>query len=304
MADKNSTGKIQLLRPLLFKHQLINNGEDRLLNDDKINEFFIHSFKDDSVDLKLPLPPHKKTVNDFVFIRKGEMERTFSLEKFHLKRGDFLLIPKNSITTTTYVSADLEGYYCHFSDEFLAGNSHLKRWYTQAASQNFLHLSADQIEILETLLARISFLYKNRDHQPLQYSLIQYYLSTFIAEISLLKKDKISSETSHHPILADFRKILHQNYRTKKSVKDFADLLHISPNHLNKILKTETGKSASTIINETYMLEAKAMLTQTSLDVSEIADELGFEDRSYFSRFFKKHAQISPVDYRKMIDLS
>lgn len=160
MADKNSKAKIQLLRPILFKNELIKNREDRLLDDDKIDEFFIHSFKDDSVHLKLPLPPHKKTVNDFVFIRSGEMERTFSLETFNLKSGDFLLIPKNSITSTTSISDDLEGYYCHFSDDFLAGNLHLKRWYTQAASQNFLHLSPDQIEILEALLARIRFLYK------------------------------------------------------------------------------------------------------------------------------------------------
>lgn len=81
------------------------------MNDDSITQFFIHSFKEDAVNLKLPLPPHKKTVNDFVFITNGSMTRNLGIESFELKKNDFLFTPKNSITTTEFVSADLEGFF-------------------------------------------------------------------------------------------------------------------------------------------------------------------------------------------------
>lgn len=304
MPFKNSKAKIQTLRPILFKGQLIKNAKDGLLNDDKIDTFFIHSFKEDTVDLKLPLPPHKKTVNDFVFIKKGEMERTISLESFHLKAGDFLLTPKNSITTTKTVSSDLEGYYCHFSDDFLIRNGYLKTWHTQTISQNLLHLTHQHTKNLETLLTRILLLYKDRNKEPSKYPLIHYYLSTFIAEVSILLQNQASPKITPHPILIGFNEMVQQYFRVFRNIHEYATLLHISPNHLNKIIKKETGRTASEIITATCILEAKALLLQTSLDVGEIATELGFEDISYFSRFFKKQTEITPSEYRKMIDWS
>jgi AraC family transcriptional activator of pobA len=81
-------------------------------------------------------------------------------------------------------------------------------------------------------------------------------------------------------------------------------LLNVTPNHLNKSVKSSTGKSATKWIEETILLEAKYLLFQTTLSVSEIAMQVGHEDHSYFSRFFKKHEGLTPVQYRKMIDKS
>ena len=304
MSLQSRKSKIQTFKPLIFKDQLIENAQDNLLSDDKINEFFIHSFKEDSVNLKLPLPPHKKTVNDFVLIQKGEMKRTIGLEAFQLGAKDFLLTPKNSITTTKSASDDLEGYYCHFTDEFLGGNPYLRMWHTQSLSRNYLHLSPVQVENLEALLIRILFLYRNRENTSSNYQLIHYYLSTFIAEVSILVQNEAISGSVISSMVSDFGDLVNQNFRKFRSVQKYAALLHVTPNHLNKIVKKETGKNASGIIQETCILEAKALLLQTTLNVEEIAIELGFEDVSYFSRFFKNHSGTSPTFYREMIDLS
>lgn len=79
-------------------------------------------------------------------------------------------------------------------------------------------------------------------------------------------------------------------------------MLHITPNHLNKTINKQLGKSAQSVYNEILLQEAKVLLLQTSQDISEIAFSLGFNDLSYFGKFFKKHTHQTPLEYLKMIE--
>lgn len=92
--------------------------------------------------------------------------------------------------------------------------------------------------------------------------------------------------------------------RNKHLVSEYAELLHVSPNHLNKVVRDVTNQSPSKWIDETLVLEAKVLLFQSKLSISEIATELGLLDASYFSRLFKKYVGVSPLEFRKRIDLS
>jgi AraC family transcriptional regulator, transcriptional activator of pobA len=81
-------------------------------------------------------------------------------------------------------------------------------------------------------------------------------------------------------------------------------MLNITPNHLNKLVKTITGKSPTKWIDDTLVLEAKVLLYQTSLTINEVASEIGIYDQSYFSRLFKKYEGITPLEFRKKIEKS
>ncbi|WP_052324411.1 helix-turn-helix domain-containing protein [Haliscomenobacter hydrossis] len=74
--------------------------------------------------------------------------------------------------------------------------------------------------------------------------------------------------------------------------------MSLSPYQLNEITKSSVGKTASELINEHIVLEAKKYLLATSNQVKDIADLLGYEDFSYFIRFFKKHTGHSPEAFR------
>lgn len=93
--------------------------------------------------------------------------------------------------------------------------------------------------------------------------------------------------------------LLESNIITMKNVSQYADLLRLSSYQLNSITKASVGKTVSDLINEQILLEAKRNLLATSNQIKEIADYLGFEDRSYFIRFFKKHTGLSPDLFRK-----
>lgn len=83
-----------------------------------------------------------------------------------------------------------------------------------------------------------------------------------------------------------------------KTPVDFAKVLGIHTNHLNKVLKETTGRNTTEIINGRIAEEAKILLKQTQWNVSEIAFALGFDEVAHFSNFFKKHTTLSPLKYR------
>jgi AraC family transcriptional regulator, transcriptional activator of pobA len=83
-----------------------------------------------------------------------------------------------------------------------------------------------------------------------------------------------------------------------KAPLDFANVLGIHINHLNKVLKETTGRNTTEIINGRIAEEGKILLKQTQWNVSEIAYSLGFDEVAYFSNFFKKHTSLSPLKYR------
>jgi AraC family transcriptional activator of pobA len=100
-------------------------------------------------------------------------------------------------------------------------------------------------------------------------------------------------------ITKQFRSLLLQSFRVMKSPSLYAESLNISPSYLNEVVKKTTGFSASYWINQEIVLEAKRVLFHTDCSVKEVAEQLGYEDYSYFTRVFTKIAGMSPIAFRQ-----
>ena len=96
-----------------------------------------------------------------------------------------------------------------------------------------------------------------------------------------------------------FKKLLHKEFKTIKSPKDYAAKLNISAAYLNQIVKKNTGMSLTYWIQQEIILEAKRLLFFTDFTVKEIAFNLGYEDPAYFSRLFLKSTGFNPISFRK-----
>ena len=84
-------------------------------------------------------------------------------------------------------------------------------------------------------------------------------------------------------------------------VKDYAELLCVTPNYLNEVIKLSINSSAKDFIQDRIILEAKRMAIFTGKSGKEIGFELGFEDPSHFSKFFKTNAGLSLQDFKESI---
>lgn len=94
--------------------------------------------------------------------------------------------------------------------------------------------------------------------------------------------------------------LIEANFRTLKQPRDYADLMNVTPKHLNDICKRGLNKTISELIQERLLLEIKRLLTYSSTTtIKELADTLGFHDKSYLMRFFKKHTGLTIDQFRE-----
>lgn len=163
-----------------------------------------------------------------------------------------------------------------------------------AAKEKFLHL-IEQMKA-EILLPGLA-----------QTELLISYLKIFLINASRLKAEQHAevkeavSDKKEPFVLQSLKEAIENNYREKHTASDYAVLLNITPRALAKITKTHLNKTLTDLIAERIVIEAKRELYLTNKPVKQIAYELGYEDEYYFSRFFKKNADVSPQIYRDTV---
>lgn len=92
--------------------------------------------------------------------------------------------------------------------------------------------------------------------------------------------------------------MLEAHIHTHKKASQYAAMLHLSLYQLNAVSRSALGKTVSELINEQIVLEAKRQLLATTAQIGQIAERLGYEDVSYFIRFFKKQTGLTPEVFR------
>ncbi|WP_431209430.1 helix-turn-helix domain-containing protein [Puia sp. P3] len=100
-------------------------------------------------------------------------------------------------------------------------------------------------------------------------------------------------------LVSRYLRLVGVHYLKKRNVSEYAGLLGVSANHLNRMVKEVTGRTASECIREMLVQEAKSLLRYTDSSVSEIAYQMDFSDPASFNRFFRAAADATPLIWRK-----
>ncbi|HKG69392.1 MAG TPA: helix-turn-helix domain-containing protein [Segetibacter sp.] len=268
------------------------------------NVFHINRIEDYVEHLKFPLPPHRKTVYDFIFLAQGESVRSKGLDKYEIKANTFFFLPPFQITTHQSMSPDSKGFYCHFDAEIMTKN------YIQPGFLNtfpFLHFIGNPtVKIEEQAIDNVLYMLQRlevefKKTQP-NFLFVTAYLLALLSEINLFAAStEKGKENAASRLTQQYKDALTKYVYEKQSVSEYADLLAVTPEHLNKCIKSVTGKSAHDLLSDIMLLEAKTLLRQTQLTISEIAFKVGKEDQSDFTRFFKSKSSLTPTQYRQMI---
>ena len=98
-----------------------------------------------------------------------------------------------------------------------------------------------------------------------------------------------------------FVNLLHENYRTERSVEFYANLMSLTPKHLSRVVRIYSGKSAHQWIDEFVVLEIKNLLKYSDLSIQQISYELNFPNPSFMGQYFKRITGKTPGEYRREI---
>lgn len=269
--------------------------------------FFILNVQDLIKLSKLPVPPTRASTHTIIFLTSGAASMNVGFQKVEIHKNECLIVPAGKVFGYDKYEVN-KGFLCTFDNDFLLGkigsNDLLKEF-------EFLNIWANPIIKLEPQSAK----YLRQTFQRVfeEYSanglkntsIIQSHFIAALCDLQSIYKPPFNSKSKTAIALTNkFKELLHKHIKKKHLVTDYASLLNVSPNHLNKSIKEVTQKTTTKWIDETLVLEAKVLLFQTNNSVYEISSELGIHDQSYFSRLFKKYEGVTPIEYRKMIGKS
>lgn len=199
------------------------------------------------------------------------------------------------------LKADSTGYIVEFNTEFYHPKDKVStQRLRKASNKNYCKLEINRFEKLHGILTYIFQEYNGKE-EGFQ-DVIKANLDIFFIEFVRQSPHPNGPSTNVNPYtqerLEEFLALLEMHITNCKQVSQYTDLMNLSSYQLNEITKATLGKTASELINEHIILEAKRNLLATPNQIKDIADQLGYEDVSYFIRFFRKQTGYSPEAFR------
>lgn len=242
-----------------------------------------------------------------VICTEGIAQFDYDGQQIRLHKDDLFLYMAHSVVTNFMSSSDFNCRQIWFSrgelwsiskygEVSLSDLPYLKR-------HPIMHLTDDDVKLLDDyfqLLCR-----RMRDPSPVLYSnIVRSLVSTMMLEIlSMMRRQEPENTVTtgvHRQRLAnEFMRLVEQSDGRIRKVDDFANQLNITPKYLSTLLKETMNRRPSEMIHFYTLKAIEHRLRYTDMTMQEIANDLNFANASFFGKYFKEHAGMTPLDFRK-----
>ncbi|KOY84416.1 hypothetical protein AD998_20650 [bacterium 336/3] len=245
---------------------------------------------------------HRTDFYGLTFIESGEGKICINNNCYEFENNMLIATSPGQIITLD-VDNISNGYTIFFMSEFL--NIH----YPETIEKNFpfFKLNAEGLPEIKKISNHIKILFRiiniEYSKKETEYmNIIRSYLLVLLnlANRHYLKRTNTLTQLSKKQELTmELENLVIKFMPERKSIAYLAKKLSISSKHLNEIIKVATGKTPSAFITSIFMLEAKKLLMHTNFSITEVAYQLNYSDASYFNKVFKKHFNMTPLDFKK-----
>ncbi len=242
--------------------------------------------------------------HDFYFIlalRKGSGVHEIDFISYEISDNSIFFLRPGQVHRLR-LNAGSEGYLMEFAKDFqLSSGGNSNPLLRKAANKNCCQLAEGESTRLSEILHSVFEEYtdKRDGYQEIIKASIQIFLIELLRQRQ--NKENVPTATNRYSQerLEEFIGLLETHINSQKLVSEYADRMSLSPFQLNSITKNLLGKTAAELIDDYILLESKRYLLATSNQVNQIAHHLGYEDVSYFIRFFKKQTGQTPESFRQ-----
>jgi len=249
---------------------------------------------------------HRHTFYHLVLFTEGAGSHAIDFENFAVKPYQVYFMIPGQVHSWSF-DGFTDGYIINFSasffQSFLLNPSYADSFsfFRGNNKSAVIDLPQQLHEHVRTLFEEIIGEYEGRGTRwadMLRVSILKFFI--LVGRLNNAGDDTGPASYSQ-TLLGNFQKLINEHFTRLKLPKDYAELLYITPNHLNAVCKDLLGLSAGEVIRNRIVLEAKRLLTNPKLTIAEIAFELNFNDNSYFTKFFKKFEGKTPEEFRKNV---
>jgi len=228
---------------------------------------------------------------------KGEPISYVNQYKYDVKEKSLQLLVPGVLYSFEDIKDDKESLIIFFEHDFLSSeNLELLEFFQKEFEPNTL-TQETYMEVLSIFkLLNQEYKHKKTDYQ-------EYSKLLLLQIIYLLKREKStrivkSVLTRSQQITNHYLALIEEDFQTKKTVQEYANILDITSKHLSETIRETLNESALFLIHKRIIKEIQYQLCYTTLSIKEISSTLYFSNSSDFGRFFKRHKKLSPRDYR------
>jgi AraC family transcriptional regulator, transcriptional activator of pobA len=252
------------------------------------------------------LLPHKHNFYMSLLFTAGSGTHIVEFVRYKIEPGVVFMLGPGKVHTYE-LSDDIDGIIFFHSKEFFDLNFTFEKvdqypFFSSVRNSPLIVLPKPSTEKIEGLFNDIVGEYEGRNFMRLKIICSYIHLLYIALTRAYLPEKLMDSQNLRYlskvQLLED---LIDKNFRTIKSVRSFAKLMFVSEKHLNRMVKTSLNKTTSDLISERIILEAKRELAFSKKNVSEIIDDLGYDDSAYFFRFFKKKTSYTPSEFLNQV---
>lgn len=247
--------------------------------------------------------PVKFSAFTSIFITKGNCKAEINLIQREIKAPAIVNIHAGQIVLPSEISEDFQASFMVYSKKMvdsIASTIKDLSVFSMTGIHSVLPLEEKDVALFEKFHADINEII-NDSTNKYRFESILFTTSAFFYAHAINYFERlllVRRESTKNRITDLFLRLVHQYYRKERFLDFYAAQLDITPKHLSRTVKAQTGISAVEWINRHIILEAKVMLRSSNLNIQQISDELHFPSQSFFGKYFKKATGVSPKEYR------
>jgi AraC-like DNA-binding protein len=267
--------------------------------------------------VKDAIAPHRLDFYGVMLVTKGGGVYSLGTHEYYVQENSLCFISPQMISAwQAEMQVDNMGYLCMFSESFFSVSHNQSVFlqelpFFQLDGSPVIHLDTAQAEQFQSIFKLLASEFKNANDysHPVYRGLLQALLNKALSWYTT--SECIQTPVAHHSMrlvkafralyMQDFERIGKGQGLQLRKISEYAEELGVSQNHLNDTIKDVTGHSAGQLIKQQLANQATMCLMHADKSISEIAYALGFEDPSYFARFYKNQTGQSPTEYRQVV---
>ncbi|MFI2744546.1 AraC family transcriptional regulator [Zhouia sp. PK063] len=261
------------------------------------------------------ISPGRRDFYKVFHISSGTGILTVGLHQYNMGPDQIAFVHPDEIMSWQTTSKETGGHFCLIHPDYFEGFPYIIKIFRTypffLADKAVIELTKGVSQTIDKSFANI--LQEERGKNEDKKEAIVLHLQMILLEAKRAGKNILDapvSESYRH--IHDFLSLLETSFQVRnpnnviplKSASEFAEELHLHPNYLNTLVKTQTGKTISSHIQERLIYEAKTLLSRTDWDINTISYCLGFSGQAAFTSSFKRIEHITPSMYRKNIKTS